>query len=123
MSIANDASALYWNVGGIADLMDYEAIIVHTDWIAETSFDFAGLVLPLGEFGSIGFSFTSLSVDDMKVRTIEFPEGTGEFFSANDISFGISYARQLNERFSARTSLLSMGKECGLPYQSTPRRH
>jgi hypothetical protein len=39
-------------------------------------------------------------MEDMKVRTIDFPEGTGEYFSANDISVGISYARQLNERFS-----------------------
>jgi len=100
VSIANDASSLYWNAGGIANLSKYEAIIVHTDWIAETNFDYAGLVIPLGDFGTLGFSFTSLSMEDMKVRTIELPEGTGEFFSASDISVGISYARQLTERFS-----------------------
>jgi hypothetical protein len=37
---------------------------------------------------------------DMKVRTVEQPEGTGENFSAGDIAIGISYARFLTDRFS-----------------------
>jgi hypothetical protein len=100
VSVANDASSLYWNVAGIANAVKYEALITHTDWIAETKFDYAGLILPLGEFGTLGFSFTSLSMDDMKVTTVEKPEGTGEFFSAGDIAVGISYARNLTDRFS-----------------------
>lgn len=100
VSVADNASALYWNPGGIADLTKYEAIIVHTDWIAETNFDFAGLVLPLGNFGTLGLSFTSLSMDDMKVTTVEQPNGTGEYFSASDIAVGVSYAKPLTERFS-----------------------
>ncbi|RPI66848.1 MAG: PorV/PorQ family protein, partial [Ignavibacteriales bacterium] len=75
-------------------------ILVHTDWIADTKFDYAGLIIPLGDFGNLGFSFTSLSMDDMKVRTVEQPEGTGEKFSASDIAVGISYARHLTDRFS-----------------------
>lgn len=100
VSVANDATALYWNAGGIALLPKFEAVVVHTDWIAETNFDYAGLVLPLGDFGTLGFSFTSLTMDDMKVRTVEQPDGTGEFFSAGDIAVGLSYARHLTERFS-----------------------
>ncbi len=97
---ADDASALYWNVGGIASRPRNEVILVHTSWIADTRFDFAGLVLNLGDFGNIGFSFTSLSMADMKVRTVEKPEGTGEYFSAGDIAVGLSYARYLTDRFS-----------------------
>lgn len=100
VGLANDASSLYWNVAGIAMLTKYEAVLVHTDWIADTKFDYAGLVFPLGDFGNLGFSFTSLSMDDMKVRTVEQPNGTGENFSAGDISLAISYARSLTERFS-----------------------
>ena len=100
VGFANDASALYWNVGGIANLAQYEVILVHTDWIADTKYDYAGLVIPLGDFGNLGFSFTSLSMDDMKVRTVEQPEGTGENFSAGDIAVGVSYARHLTDRFS-----------------------
>lgn len=98
--LANDASALYWNVGGIANLDQYEAILVHTNWIADTKFDYAGLVIPLGDFGNLGLSFTSLSMDDMKVTTVEQPDGTGENFSASDISVALSFARKFTDRFS-----------------------
>ena len=74
--------------------------VSHTTWIAGTKFDFAGLVLPLGSIGTIGVSYIQLAMDDMKVRTVEQPEGTGEYFSAGDMAIGVSYARQLSDRFS-----------------------
>ena len=100
VSIANDASALYWNAGGISTIGKYDVHLSHMDWIADTKFNFAGIVLPLSGFGTIGFSFTSLTMSDMLVRTVEQPEGTGEYFSAGDISIGLSYAKNLTNRFS-----------------------
>lgn len=100
VGMANDASALYWNVGGIANLEQSEAVLVHTDWIAETKFDYAGLVIALGDVGNLGLSFTSLSMGDMKVRTVEQPDGTGENFSAGDIAIALSFARKFTDRFS-----------------------
>ena len=100
VSLANDVTALYWNAGSIARFQQSDASLSHTNWIAGTKYDFAGLVLPLGVFGTIGVSFTQLSMDDMKVTTVELPEGTGEYFSASDMAIGVSYARQLSDRFS-----------------------
>ena len=100
VSLSTDATALYWNSAGIARLDQNEATLAHTNWIAGTRFDFAGLVLTLGSFGNIGFSFTQLGMDDMKVRTVEMPEGTGEYFSAGDLAIGVSYGRQLSDRFT-----------------------
>ncbi|MCD4692869.1 MAG: PorV/PorQ family protein [Calditrichales bacterium] len=100
VSIANDATALYWNAAGIADLPKSQVLGVHSEWIAETNFDYAALTLPLAGYGTIGLSLVSLSMDDMKVRTIEKPDGTGEFFSASDIMAGLSYAWKLTDRFA-----------------------
>jgi hypothetical protein len=100
VSRANDATVVYWNPAGIAGLDQYEVDVSHTEWLAQTNLDFAALVLPLGEFGTLGFSYTSLSMPDMKVRTVDQPEGTGEYFSAGDLAFGVSYARNLSERFA-----------------------
>lgn len=100
VSVANDATALYWNPAGVAHFEQRQVSIVHMNWIADTKLDYAALVLPFGELGTLGFSFTDLSMPDMKVRTIEMPEGTGEYFSAGDIALGISYARKLTDRFS-----------------------
>lgn len=99
VSIANDASALYWNPAGIAWFSENQGFFQHTTWIADMGHDYAALVVPLGSFGVLGGSFTSLSMGDMKVRTVEKPEGTGEYFSASDFALGVSYARQLTDRF------------------------
>ncbi len=100
VSLANDASALYWNPSGAARFEQNEVMATHMTWIADTKFDFAALALPLGDFGTIGLSFTSLSMEDMKVRTVDQPEGTGEYFSAGDLALGLSYARRLSDRFT-----------------------
>ncbi len=100
VSIADDATALHWNPAGVAGLQQANVIAAHTNWIADTKFDFAAVVVPLTGFGTLGFSLTSLSMEDMKVRTVDFPEGTGEFFSAGDLAGSLSYSRQLTERFS-----------------------
>jgi hypothetical protein len=100
VSIANDATALYWNVAGIARMKKNEVFVVHNAWIAGTSFDFAAVVLKLSASGTLGLSITALSMDDMKVRTIEKPDGTGEYFGAGDIQVGLSYAMTLTDRFA-----------------------
>jgi len=72
----------------------------HMAWIADTRFDFVGLTLPLSGLGTLGLSFTSLTMEDMKVTTVEKPDGTGEYFSAGDIAAGVSFARRLSDRFA-----------------------
>lgn len=100
VSHTGDATALYWNVAGTADLLQNEVVVSHSRWFADVNFDFAACVLPLGSFGTVGLSLTGLTMDDMKVRTVEQPEGTGEYFSAGDIAVGVSYARSLTDRFA-----------------------
>ena len=97
---ANDVTSLYWNTAGIARLPRNEALFAHNEWLADTKFDYAALAVPLEDFGTLGLSFTSLSMDDMLVRTVEKPDGTGERFSAGSFAVGLHYARNLSEKFS-----------------------
>ncbi len=100
VSLANDATSLYWNPAGAAWLVQSEVLAVHTNWIADTRFDYASFVLPLEDFGTLGVNVTSLSMDDMKVTTVVMPEGDGEYFSAGDLAVGVSYAHRLTDRFT-----------------------
>ncbi|HUI11356.1 MAG TPA: PorV/PorQ family protein [Bacteroidota bacterium] len=100
VSLANDATSLYWNPAGAAWLTHSEIVGMHTTWIADTRFDYAAFVLPLEDFGTLGVNVTSLSMDDMKVTTVEMPEGDGEYFSAGDLAVGVSYAHRLTDRFT-----------------------
>jgi len=100
VAMADDATSLFWNPSGIARLEKIEVHFTHIDWLAETKFDFVGIVIPMGRLGSIGLSITNLTIPEMQVRTIFYPEGTGEYFGANDIAMGVSYGRNLTDRFS-----------------------
>ena len=100
VSLANDASALYWNPAGIAKLQNNDVMFSHTYWLAGTNHNFAGVILKLSDQQSIGFSYTSLTVGDMPVRTEMFPDGTGEYFNAADFSIGLSYGLNLTDIFS-----------------------
>jgi len=100
VAVANDASTIYWNPAGLVRLKKNEVILTHTDWLADTNFDFAGMVFHLGRFGTLATSITTLNMAEMEVRTVFYPEGTGEKFDCGDLAAGISYARNLTDRFS-----------------------
>ena len=100
VAVADDISALYWNPAGIANLKGSEAMFMHTEWLADISYDFGAVALNLGPYGVIGISLSATSMAEMKVRTEMKPEGTGEWFDAGDISAGLAYARALTDRFS-----------------------
>lgn len=99
-SVANDVSSIYWNPAGLARVNAHEAMFTHVNWIANTSYDFGALTIHLGEEGALGLMVSSFSSGDMAVTTVEQPEGTGEFFSAQFIAAGISYSRDLTDKFS-----------------------
>jgi hypothetical protein len=99
-AVAQDATAMYWNPSGIARSEQFEALFQHTRWIADISINYLGVVIPIRGVGSFGVNMTSLGMDDMERTTISNPEGTGETFFAGSSALGVSYARNLTDRFS-----------------------
>jgi len=68
-SVANDASAIYWNPAGISNINDFQAIFTYTKMFADINVDFFGVVLPFGSYGNVGISVTAMNVGDMAVTT------------------------------------------------------
>jgi hypothetical protein len=100
-SIATDVSALYWNPAGISWTPNMKAEFTHSEWLAETSFDYVGIVVPVPRLSSaIGLSFCTLNYGEQLVRTVDRPEGTGEVYGARDFAIGLTYALSLTDRFS-----------------------
>ena len=96
-SIADDASALYWNPAGISYIDSYQGLFTYTSMFADINLNYFGIVIPGGEFGNFGFSVTALDYGDMEVTTEENPDGIGLTFSANSFAFGLSYGRKITE--------------------------
>lgn len=100
VGLANDASALYWNPGGISRLNRTEFIAAHTPWLVETDFNWVGLVVAIDEENAFGLNITHLDYGDEEITTIENPEGIQQFWDASDLAIGLTYARNLTDRFS-----------------------
>jgi hypothetical protein len=105
VSVADDASAVYWNPAGVARIQKGVISVNHTSWLADISFSqatylFHTRLLP----GTIGINARSLYMDAQAVRTVFRPEGEGRSFDAGDVAFGLTYARSLTDKFSAGIS-------------------
>ena len=100
VSIADDATSIYWNPAGMTKLAKSEIALNHNEWLAGINYDFASIVIKMNAVSSIGVFYSGVNMADMEVRTIIDPEGTGELFSVSDIALGLSYARNLTDRFS-----------------------
>lgn len=128
VALADDPSALYWNPAGITKVNGIGFTVDHTKWIADIDYNFLGMTYNLGDYGTIGISFTTSNIGDMNVTTIEKPEGTGETFNATDAAFSFAWAIQLTEDFSIgfnpkivyqsiwKTSSTAMAIDLGVQY-------
>ncbi len=98
-ALANDGSAMYWNPAGIGFNRLRNVYVNHSDWIADISFDYFSLSIPLNKNRFLGINVTSVTMGEMEV-TRYGNEDTGETFSASDNAFGLTYALNLTDRFS-----------------------
>jgi len=99
VGISDDQSAMYWNPAGLAKTSGAGVMADHTAWLADVSYNFLAVSYSLGDLGVIGLSFTTSDYGEMKVTTIEEPQGTGETFTARDVSFSAAYALNLTDNF------------------------
>lgn len=100
-ALATDIHAIYWNPAGLSRIgRNGEATFSHAEWLAETNYDFAAVSMNAGGFGSIGVHLVSFGTPEQPVRTFLQPDGNGQFWDASMISIGLSYARNLTDRFS-----------------------
>lgn len=99
-SIGDDATSLYWNPAGSTKIVGNDFQLSHTQWFAELRHTFSGIVITDADIGSFGVSINALTMPEMDITTEQFPEGTGEQFSAASYAIGITYARALTEWFS-----------------------
>jgi opacity protein-like surface antigen len=99
--MVGDIAAIHFNPGALSRLaVNTELTFNHAEWLADIDYDFLAGVLMLGDAGTIGLSIVSLRVPEDIVRTVEFPEGDGRRWSASSLAIGVSYARNLTDRFS-----------------------
>ncbi len=105
VAISDDASAAYWNPGGLSIMPHDETIVQVTNWLADTKYYFLSSTFTLDGFARLAVSATSFTSGAMEETTIYEPEGTGRKFFTSNMQFGLSLARSFTNRFSAGITL------------------
>ncbi len=100
VAMATDVSGLYWNPGCLSRMPQSETIFERIDWLAGISYNYFGVAIPIPGRGTLGLSINSMTVPRSPVRTIDYPDGTGEEYDVGSIAVGTSYAFNLTDRFS-----------------------
>ncbi len=95
-----DATSLYWNPGAFVQASKNQFVFSNTNWLVGTKFRWFGLMVSLDADDAVGVSVTQLDYGQEEVTTIDFPDGTGEYWNAQDLAVGVSYCRRLTDRFS-----------------------
>jgi hypothetical protein len=106
-AVAEDASAVFWNPGAMAPVLGTKVTLVHVEYFQTIRLEQAAVTHETG-FGTLGFLFTGMFMDDMD-RYEDVPSavplGT---FGAYDMSFAVAYARHIVPNTAIGVSLKSI---------------
>jgi hypothetical protein len=100
-----DISGLYWNPALLAYGSENQVYFNHIQWFADIDLNYGSALLSFAGLGNFAATFYTLSADQIEVTTEEYPNGTGDLYTVQDLMAALSYARALTERFNIGASL------------------
>ncbi len=101
ISTTRGIESLFWNPAGVARSDNSANLIFsHMSYIADIGVEYGAVSGKFGELGTFALSVKSLSVGEIPVTTTENPDGTGQNFSPQFFTAGLTYSRMLSDRIS-----------------------
>ena len=103
-AVAEDASSIYWNPGAMAAVLGTNVTLAHNEYFASMRLEQASVVHET-TWGTIGFMFTGLYMDQMdryENTPSANPLGT---FQAYDVAVSAAYARYIVPNLAAGISV------------------
>lgn len=105
VAVTDGISSIYWNPAGLAHLERPSAAFMVHPWVVDINMLFTGGAFIVPGFGNIGFGITQMDYGDMPVTTLEYQEGTGENFTANDLAASLTFSRKIVSWFAFGSSM------------------
>ncbi|MBI9071473.1 MAG: PorV/PorQ family protein [Melioribacteraceae bacterium] len=108
-TIGMGSESMFWNPAGLTTVSKFDVSIDYLDWfldVAHYSFSAAYTLKGVGTFGVMGMMADVGEIEETKVSHLGYQNGvynpglTGYKFSPKSMAFGVSFARNLNDRFT-----------------------
>jgi len=101
VSMSTGLDALYWNPAGLSRTTNgIEAAFSHMTHIADIGVSYGAVSADVEGVGMFALSIKSLSIGDIDVTTVQHPDGTGQKYTPQMLTAGLSFARNLSDRIS-----------------------
>lgn len=108
-AVGNNSEALYWNPAGITRVGFFDASAGYVDWFLDAAHYSFAAALTLENIGTFGLHGIFTDIGEIEVTSVDAlgfigdkynPGLTGEVFSPKSYVIGLSYARNLTDKFS-----------------------
>ena len=100
VTFSQGPSSVYWNPAALAFVNRNESSFMLQPWILDIKMMYFGTSIYIDRIGTFALSITQMGYGDMDVTTMAQQDGTGEKFTANEFSAGITFSRKIVESFS-----------------------
>jgi tetratricopeptide (TPR) repeat protein len=107
VSIANDASAIYYNPAGLASLDYHELSFMHADLFEGTIYNYGVWAYPVSSSDGIGIAFMRIGTDDIMRRVDGFDAGKFSFSTSQAL---LTYGRRFGRRLSVGVTLKAVNQ-------------
>ncbi|SVE22929.1 uncharacterized protein METZ01_LOCUS475783, partial [marine metagenome] len=96
----DDPSCLYWNPGSIAHFKEDKLQFTNASWLIDTKWMYGSYVHIVDYKSTIAANLFYLDYGEEEVTTIYEQDGTGDYWSAYDLSVGLYYGTSITNKFS-----------------------
>lgn len=115
VATVNDAYATFWNPAGLVGVENWSLAFTNVNWLVDIDLNYFSAAKYFDEVGVFAVSATVLSAGEQEITTtaVEGQNGTGQTYTASSWAIGLSFARQLTQRFAFGTTVKFIGETIG----------
>ena len=99
-AVGGDASILYWNPGGMANIKKSEVLLSKANWLVESDLNYIASIIKLEKGRSFGGYLMQLDYGREEITDLNNQNGTGQYWTAMDYVLGLGLGSKLSDRFS-----------------------
>ncbi len=111
--IASGADAVFWNPAGLASIEGRQISMTYIQWILDTKQGAFAFAMPLGSIGAVGLQLQYIDFGDIPEAIWgapyssdpNYPGLTGNTFRPYSYLAGLTYAKQITDKFSTGLSV------------------
>ena len=100
VTFADGPTSVYWNPAALGFVENNAVAFMMQPWVLDINMMFVSSALHVQRVGTFALSLTHMGYGDMDVTTLDYQDGTGEKFTANDMVFSFSYSRRIVSWFA-----------------------